>query len=458
MPIPSSPPDAHETKVQSYGLPPRMRTHPQLKWTDKTGPHSMTLREQTTVGSSTVGVGVVVADPAVSRLHAELDPRDDGVWVRDLGSKNGTFVEGLRVSGACVPEGGKLRLGSTEIVVHYQAVTEPPDLWPAPNFGPLLGQSVRMRQLFAYLARIAPTDSPVLIQGETGTGKELIATAIHDASPRSAEPFVIVDCGALPESLIESELFGHVKGAFTGAIASRTGAIESADGGTVLLDEIGELPLTMQPRLLRVLESGTIRRVGETQRRKINVRFIAATHRDLATMVNAGAFREDLYFRLAVLPVVVPPLRERLDDLPMLVTSFLPPHIVAGLEVIQELRKRPWLGNVRELRNFIHRAAALGTQEALSMSEPKNVPSASAIRASDSVDSAPDSAPAVDLLPAAAAFDGDFKSFRSRWMEHGEREYIKRLLVKHERNVSLAAKEAGVDRTYVYRLIRRHLL
>jgi len=451
MKYPSVPPGVDETKVQEFGLTTSKQVgHPTLRWKDYTGQHTFLLRERTTVGSAP-DAGLVLNDRSVSRIHAEFVWRDDGAWVRDLGSKNGTFVDGLLVWGARVPEGGKVRMGSTEITFEYAQGDDADELWPHSNFGPLLGASAPMRRLFASLARIAASESPALIEGETGTGKELVAQAIHGASARAAKPFVIVDCAALPEHLIESELFGHTKGAFTGADRARTGAIEAADGGTIFLDEIGELPLAMQPHLLRVLESGTIRMVGETSRRKVDVRFISATHRDLRTMVNVGGFREDLYFRLAVLPVNVPPLRERLDDLPLLVQAFLPKGVFANPETLRELGKRPWLGNVRELRNFVHRAAAFGTQEALQMSASGHTRD----------DNAPPSSPSetpIDPLAASAMFASDFKTFRDEWTALGEREYLRRLLAKHDRNVAAAAREAGVDRTYIYRLMRNHSL
>jgi DNA-binding NtrC family response regulator len=394
---------------------------------------------------SAQGVDVVIADPAVSRLHLELEARDDGVWARDLGSRNGTFIEGVLVQSARVPDGGKLQVGSTTLVVSYAPSPTPVDLWATERFGPLLGRSVAMRELFARLAKIAPTDSTVLVQGETGTGKELVAEALHQASARASQPFVIVDCGALPENLLEAELFGHAKGAYTGAASARAGAIETADGGTVFLDEIGELPLSMQPKLLRAIESRTVRRIGETAYRKVNVRFVSATHRDLRTMVNAGAFREDLYFRLAVLPVTIPPLRARTEDITLLVQHFMPPGTASGLapELLRELTARSWLGNVRELRNFVERAVALGAKEALSMI-PTTKPATSA-------DASAEGLPAVEL-------DQPFKDLRERWLNHLEREYIAGLLQREGGNVSAVANAAGLDRTYVHRLIRKHEL
>ncbi len=416
------------------------RRRPELRWNDSVGSHTAPLDGRAVAGTA-AGVDVTVQDPAVSRLHAEFEARDDGVWVRDLGSRNGTFVEGVLVHSARVPDGGRVQLGSTSFTVRYEPTPAPVDLWPGERFGPLLGRSMAMRELFARLARVAPTDSTVLLHGETGTGKELVAEALHSASPRAQQPFVIVDCGALPENLLEGELFGHAKGAFTGAANARAGAIETADGGTVFLDEIGEMPLSMQPKLLRAIESRAVRRVGESAYRKVNVRFISATHRDLRTMVNAGAFREDLYFRLAVLPITIPPLRQRTEDIPQLVQHFLPQGAASALppEMLRELSARPWLGNVRELRSFVERAVALGAKEALAMASearPRSAESAAS--------------------PFAVDLDQPFKDQRERWLDHLERVYIAGLLERHHWNVSAVAQAAGLDRTYVHRLIRKH--
>jgi transcriptional regulator with GAF, ATPase, and Fis domain len=295
-----------------------------------------------------------------------------------------------------------------------------------------------MRELYACLARVAESDAPVLLLGETGTGKELAARAIHAASRRAAQPFVIVDCAALSASLVEGELFGHARGAFTGAMVARAGSFEAADGGTIFLDEIGELPLAMQPKLLRALESRTIKRLGESEHRSIDVRLIAATHRDLGRLVNSGAFREDLYFRLAVLPLVLPALRARPSDIPVLYRHFLASRQPREPVSEQTLMEMPWLGNVRELRNFVERVCAIGASGPIPLSGPLTAPP-----------EAPGSASPI-------SFQQPFKEFRERWIDHGEREYVRRLLERHGRNVAAAAEAAGLDRTYVYRLIRKH--
>ncbi|MBI4956313.1 MAG: sigma 54-interacting transcriptional regulator [Myxococcales bacterium] len=415
----------------------RVRRRGLLRWSDASGVQERVVEGPLVVGSA-AGAGLVLADRTVSRLHAALELRDDGLWVRDLGSRNGSYVDELRVECARLPHHGKLRLGSSVLTAHYEAEPQPVELWDGERFGPLLGGTPVMRELFARLGRIAATESSVLVHGETGTGKELVARALHEASPRAAGPFVVVDCAALSESLSEAELFGHARGAFTGAVGERPGAIEAADGGSVFFDEIGELPSSLQPKLLRVLEAREVRRVGESSHRKVDVRFLSATHRDLPAMVSAGAFREDLYFRLAVLVVTVPPLRERSADIPLLAAA-LAPGARFEQDELAALARRPWLGNVRELRNFLERAAALGHEEALAMAAP---------------------APSVAARPedgaGAPSLDGAYKEVREAWLEHLERAYFRRLLERHGRDVAAAARAAGVDRTYVYRLIRRH--
>lgn len=416
------------------------RKRPRIAWRDAKGVHETTIEERTTIGSADAA-GVVVAHKTVSRLHAELDPREDGLWVRELGSKNGCYIGDVRIEAGRVPPNTTLRLGAIDLTVAYDPEPASVELWEQEGFGPLLGVSAPMRALFARLARVAPTDAAVLVRGETGTGKELIARALHEASPRREGAFVVVDCAALPESLLEAELFGHARGAFTGAATARSGAFEAAEGGTVFLDEVGELPPSVQPKLLRVLESKQVKRLGETQHRTVDFRFLSATHRDLRRMVNEGAFREDLYFRLAVLDVVAPPLRSRPEDMPLLLRHLLGAD--AGLatpEVLRAAAERPWLGNVRELRNFAERLRALGVEEALAMSERK--PASVGEVAQD--------------RPPGNSFERPYREAREACLDDFERAYFKRLLELHERNVPAVAAAAGVDRTYVYKLIKRH--
>jgi transcriptional regulator with GAF, ATPase, and Fis domain len=463
-----------------------IRPMPRLEWSEGGEPRSMTVERRSVLGSAP-HCDVIIGDPTVSRVHAEIEPREEGVWIRDLNSRNGTFVEGVRVESACVLHGFTIRVGSTDVVVNYRnAEHKPIESWPTDHFGPLVGRSQIMRELFANLARLAPLECCIMIQGETGTGKEVVARAIHQASMRATGPFIVVDCAALSESLIEAELFGHVKGAFTGAHQTRVGAIEAADGGTVFLDEIGELPIGMQPKLLRVLESSTVRRIGESKHRSVNVRFVTATHRDLLSMVNRSEFREDLYFRLAVVPVRVPSLRERVEDIGLLLehfsegnTDWLTPSVLRVLE------NRPWRGNVRELRNFVARARAIGAADALSVSKdyadarepitavtqlstrameslkampplrtPESFPPAGHVNPDTIPPPSPRTAPA--MTPDAPSFSQPFRAFREAWMGYGERAFLRALLDRHESNVASAAKEAGIDRTHMYRLIRKH--
>jgi DNA-binding NtrC family response regulator len=316
------------------------------------------------------------------------------------------------------------------------------ELWPSAHFGALFGPSVAMRELFARLARVAQACASALIEGETGTGKELIARAIHDASARAPGPFIVIDCGALQDGLLEAELFGHTKGAFTGATAARAGALEEGMGGTIFLDEIGELPLSMQPKLLRVLESRTVRRLGENQHRAIDVRFVSATHRNLGAMVTSGKFREDLYFRLAAVPITVPPLRERHGDIVALTQHFLKDtNITIAPELLAELASRPWYGNVRELRNFLDCSRVLGVREALSIQfERCSRRPESTGRCSSSL---------LDL---------PFKQMVASVLAEAERSYVEGLLLRHVGNVARAAEDARVHRSYLYRLIAKYQL
>jgi two-component system response regulator GlrR len=417
--------------VAPFGEPPPGR-EARLSFRTSTGASGTATVTETSLLGSSPSATLVIDDPTVSRVHAELQFRDDGIWVRDLASRNGTYVQGVRVEGAQLTEGAKLRLGAAVVTVALgtQPATE---AFPRDRFERLLGRSHAMKKLFARLDRAARTDATVLVLGETGTGKELVAESIHRASARRDRPFVVVDCGALHASLLESELFGHVRGAFTGASSDRLGAFEAAQGGTLFLDEIGEVPLELQPKLLRALEARTVRRLGETRVRTVDVRIVAATHRDLARSVAEGSFREDLYFRLAVLTVRVPPLRERLDDLPLLMESFEAGPDLLSREHLAELRTRRFPGNVRELRNYVERATAFGIEEQeLDWREESS------------------RGDGEDTLDAPMAIA------RAACVERFEKRYLTALLARSNGNVTSAARLADLDRTHLHRLLARH--
>lgn len=385
-----------------------------------------------------------LSDDTVSRYHCELVRAPDGLHVRDLGSTNGTKLDGIRVREAMVQPGSVLKVGEVEI--QFRPSTQRIEVLPSEStsFGPAIGQSLAMRTIFGVLERIAPTDATVLLEGETGTGKDVLARAIWTASSRAKRPFLVVDCGAVTYSLIESELFGHERGAFTGAVASRQGAFELADGGTVFLDEIGELPLDVQPKLLRVLETREFRRVGGNRTLSTNVRVIAATKRDLQREVAAGKFREDLYFRLAVVPVTVPPLRARRDDIPALVEHILRAAGGDGLTVppdtMQSLAAHEWPGNVRELRNVLERsiymAQATNSTEIGVVTMPMMQPSEGAAFQFE---------PGKSYRETRAKYDGEF-----------ERRFVSWLLARHNDNLSAAAREVRMDRKHLHDMAKKH--
>jgi len=376
-------------------------------------------------------------DEEVSRVHLELEPVSEGIRVRDRASTNGTFLAGARIQQMTVYEEAMLTLGTT--VLRVNVVVAGAAKAPRSSFGKVLGRSGPMLAMYEKLEKAAATESTIVLLGETGTGKEVIAESIHAASARRAKPFVIVDCGNMAPNLIESELFGHAKGAFSGAVSERKGAFLEADGGTVFLDEIGELPIDLQPRLLRVLESGTVKRLGEDKPRKVDVRIIAATHRDIEGEVKKGTFRQDLWFRLAVVLARVPPLRDRKDDIPLLVRHFVAQlgrgdfELPSGLR--EELMQWSWPGNVRELRNVIERALAGGDVEVGS----------GAGASPASFGNLPDD---LNALP--------YKDAKERLVEAFTAQYISTLLDRCGHNISEVARTAGIARAYVHRLVNKY--
>jgi two-component system response regulator GlrR len=383
---------------------------------------------------------LVLEDPTVSRFHCEIVCADGKATLRDLGSRNGTLVGGLSVVAAHLPSTALIRLGETQLRFELGPDQVEVPVSSQTSFGTLVGCSPALRAVFALLERAAATPATVLLEGETGTGKEAAAESIHRRSPRSAGPFVVVDCGAIPKALLESELFGHTRGAYTSAVAARTGAFAEASGGTIFLDEIGELELELQPKLLRALEKRQVKPVGADRYEAVDVRVIAATNRNLRAEVNAGRFRSDLYYRLSVVPVRIPALREHLEDLPLLVDAFLEQlGVTDGPDAAylrsaafqREVAQHTWPGNVRELRNVIERYLALGP-DAIALTQQRDV-----------ADTAIDASKPLRVA-------------RDAWLLTFEREYLRALLVRHDNNVTASASAAGVARGYFYRLQSRH--
>ncbi len=389
---------------------------------------------------------VVLTDSTVSRYHLELRVRTDGILVKDLDTTNGTRHGGTKLGQVVLTGPARLRLGKqteVELVPDEREVSL--DDYQGDRFGRVIGTSPAMLRLFALLARISPTEATVMLSGETGTGKEAMAEAIHQRSGRAAGPFVVVDCGSIPHELIASELFGHARGSYTGATSDKRGLIEVASGGTLFLDEIGELALDLQPQLLRVLDKRQVRRVGETAPVDVDIRVVAATHRDLRAMVKAGQFREDLYYRLAVVRCEIPPLRERLADVAALARHFAEEMGRSGFDLsaalIEQLGRHDWPGNVRELRNVVERALSLGTSQ---------------LELSDDTGAA--RAPVVTGLapPPTEVLELPFKEAKAALIEGFEREYLVHLLARNKGNISRAAAEAGIDRNYIHRLVKKY--
>ena len=394
-------------------------------------------------GSCVVGSGsraaLIIDSETVSRAHAEFRLVPEGVHVKDLGSRNGTFYMGQRIDSAVLSPGTRVLLGTVPLAIDLDSehVVDPAGPAPASAFRGMVGAAPAMLSLFGMIARLDGSLVPCLVAGESGVGKELVVRALHEGSVVSSGPFVPLNCGAIPRELVASVLFGHRRGAFTGAVDARRGAFGSADGGTLFLDEIGELPLDVQPALLRALETGEITPVGEDTTRKVHVRVVAATHRDLAGLVGEGRFRQDLYYRLAVVTLQVPPLRERRADIPALARLFARQEGLPDLDedVIEELSQRPLPGNVRELRNAVLAYVALGT-----LGSPAAPPSSADVAAAAS------SAPRLDV-PYLAQRDALVESFT--------RQYVAALLQRTRGNQTEAARIAGLDRTYFGRLLAK---
>jgi DNA-binding NtrC family response regulator len=392
--------------------------------------------------------------PTVSRNHARIEHDGQGYRISDAGSKNGVRIGDLKVLSAYLPAEERLVLGETIILFRLGSETVDISIARETRFGMLLGRSVEMREVFAILKRVAPTDATVLIEGESGTGKEVAAESLHAAGPRRAKPFVVFDCTAIPRDLMESELFGHVRGAFTGAVRDRQGAMVEANGGTLFVDEIGELPLELQPKLLRVLEKREVKPVGGNRHVSLDVRIIAATNRRLDDEVRAGNFREDLFWRLGVIRIALPPVRRRPEDIPLMADHFLAeiagrsgmPAPRLSYDTMEKLKEYAWPGNVRELRNFLERSVILSG--ALSGAPlPLDLPPPTQASLHHNPGD-PDEILRVD-------FENPFKDVKDRLIDEFERRYFSRLLKRTEGNVSKAARIAGIHRKSLEYLLRQ---
>jgi two-component system, NtrC family, response regulator GlrR len=411
-----------------------------MSGTDANGVYRST-GERAVIGTH-ASADFVLRDRTASRFHCEIAVVDGRAVVRDLGSLNGTRINHVPVVQAYLRSGTLLSLGRTQIRFDFGHAKVKIPLSSDQRFGLMVGRSSAMRAVFAILQRAAQSDATVLLEGETGTGKEIAAESIHRESARRDGPFLVVDCGAISPDLIESELFGHERGAFTGAVSARRGAFEAASGGTLFLDEVGELRADLQPRLLRALERREIKRIGSNDYVPVDVRVVVASNRSLKSEVNAGRFRSDLYYRIAVIPVRLPPLRERPEDLPLLVEHLLS-HLgmddrpeAAALRsdaFLAELERNPFPGNVREVRNYLERCLVLREQ----------------------VFRAPEQAQGLlDVIDTRMPF----KIARDRCLRSFERGYLEDILRRHKDNASAAARAAGLDRMYFYRLLWRNSL
>lgn len=397
-------------------------------------------RKEVTIGSQPDN-HCVLNDPTVSRHHAVIEETGRGYVLRDLGSTNGTYLNEMRIKEAYLEYGSVIGLGNTRL--QFVPLEERVEIPPSEEeyFGDVFGRSLEMRRIFTMLKKISPSDITVTIEGETGTGKELVARGIHSASQRARGPFVVIDCGSISRNLMESELFGHEKGAFTGATQTHRGAFEVAHGGTIFIDEIGELGLEMQPKLLRVLEQREVRRVGGNEVFKVDVRVIAATNKDLSSEVQKGRFREDLFYRISVVRIHLPSLRERGEDIPVLAQQFARelsgPYGGGGdmsvsAEALEILRHYHWPGNVRELKNIITRAMAMGNGKVLRLRDfimplsPEET-----------------QAPSLDALVG-------------KTLEEIEKAAIAKTLEVHGGNKSAVARVLGIAYSTLYEKIKRY--
>jgi len=404
-------------------------------------------REAPFEGSARIGADpsstLVLHDRSVSRNHVTIEEQGARIVVKDPGSRNGTFFGGARIKEGEVPVGAVLMLGDSAVAIQPRWFVREVVASENRSFGELLGESLAMREIFAVLERVAPTNVTVLIEGESGTGKELAARSIHAASPRASQPYVVFDCASVPSELAESELFGHKKGAFSGAVSDRAGAFQRAHGGTLCLDEMGEMPIDLQPKLLRALETGDVRSVGDDTTRKVDVRVVASTNRDLRAESQRGRFRADLLYRLEVVKVRIPPLRNRPEDIQGLVEAILAGKVQGPYEgpVMSRLMAYGWPGNVRELRNVLTRAMALAGANPKFDALAFNLGPASEGPATIGMD-----------FPGVAR-PLPFKEAKAQLLASFERSYVSALLERHQNNVQQAAAAAGLSRKHLYNLM-----
>lgn len=410
---------------------------------------------------------IIIEDDTVSRSHCRIVQEDSSYVVVDLNSTNGTHINGVRIKEAYLAPGAILFVGSTQI--RFNPIDEQVPVTPSTSerLGNIVGRSVKMREIFNIIEKISPTSATVVIEGETGTGKEVVSQTVHMMSPRKDKPFIVFDCGAVPESLIESELFGHEKGSFTGAIMTRKGLFEMAQGGTIFLDELGELSLDLQPKLLRVLEQREVRRVGSNKPIPINVRVIAATNRSLEDEVKAGRFREDLFYRLSVVRLFLPSLRERAEDIPPLIDHFLEKMECnrdfdgsrrikrVNPAVYDALMQYEWPGNVRELANIVERACSFAESDVLQLEDlPDYV--ASVYNPHRGPDPSQPREQWTEVPSKSELKEQPFKEAKETWISTFERDYITDLLNRHGGNISQAAREADIDRKYFRKLMGKY--
>jgi len=397
----------------------------------------------------------ILSDKTVSRLHFEIEYTSDSFLLRDMGSTNGTYLNGSKVKEAYLTPGDLIKAGNT--TMEFVSFDEKVKIEPSTenSFGMMVGKSKKMRQIFSILEKISPSQATVIIEGETGTGKDLVARAVHENSQRKSKPFVVFDCSAVAPNLIESELFGHERGSFTGAVKSRRGAFEEANSGTIFLDEIGELGLDLQPKLLRALEQREIKRVGSNTPVKIDVRVICATNRNLRQEIAEGRFREDLYYRLSVVKVILPSLRERPEDIEPLIERFLTTSNTnkqadgslkvtkVDDEAIKLLQRHSWPGNVRELANIVERAVSFAAADTISRSEIDFI-----FAQMEHGEERTERMQVDSSLP--------FKDAKQQIVEDFEKKYLVELLQHHNHNLSKASREAGIDRKHLRNLCKKY--